>query len=79
MRQYFLGLFLILGIWGSAKADVVTLVNGHKVDCQSLSFKDNKAIIVHAEGKICVPRNLIARVESGSLAAIQSAILAGKP
>ena len=79
MRTYFLGLLLIIGICGSAKADVITLVNGHKVDCQSLSFQNGKAVIIHAEGKICIPRNMIAKVESGSLAAIQSAILAGKP
>lgn len=76
MKYYLLVIFLVFGMFGSVNADVITLINGHKIDCQSVNLKDGRAIIQHETGKIAIPRNLIAKVESGSLAAIQSNILA---
>ena len=81
MKRYCLSLLLILGLFSSAFADIITLTNGHKVDAISITWSrcGDRAKIEHPGGFVVIPREMIAKIESGSLAEIQSAILATAP
>lgn len=57
---------------GILRADVLTLKNGHKVDCINVKINGLQATITHENGKISLPSNMISKVESGSLAVIRS-------